>query len=42
MTVVGGILIWGIGFGLLGIKKIKVGNLLPAILVAAFLAAIFS
>jgi uncharacterized membrane protein YqgA involved in biofilm formation len=41
MTVVGGILIWGIGFGLLGIKKIKVGNLLPAILVAAFLAAIF-
>lgn len=42
MTAVGGILIWGIGFGLLGIKKIKVGNLLPAILVAAFLAAIFS
>ncbi len=41
MTAVGGILIWGIGFGLLGIKKIKVGNLLPAILVAAFLAAIF-
>ena len=42
MTAVGGILIWGIGFRLLGIKKIKVGNLLPAILVAAFLAAIFS
>jgi uncharacterized membrane protein YqgA involved in biofilm formation len=42
MTAVGGILIGGIGFGLLGIKKIKVGNLLPAILVAAFLAAIFS
>ena len=42
MTAVGGILIWGIGFGLLEIKKIKVGNLLPAILVAAFLAAIFS
>jgi len=42
MTAVGGILILGIGFGLLGIKKIKVGNLLPAILVAAFLAAIFS
>ena len=42
MTAVGGILIGGIGFGLLGIKKIKVGNLLPAILVAAFLTAFFS
>lgn len=42
MTAVGGILILGIGFGLLGIKKIKVGNLLPAILAAALLAAIFN
>jgi uncharacterized membrane protein YqgA involved in biofilm formation len=42
MTAVGGILILGIGFGLLEIKKIKIGNLLPAILVAALLAAIFS
>lgn len=42
MTAVGGILILGIGFGLLEIKKIKVGNLLPAILVAALLAAIFN
>ncbi len=42
MTAVGGLLILGIGFGLLKIKKIRVGNLLPAILVAAFLAAIFS
>jgi uncharacterized membrane protein YqgA involved in biofilm formation len=41
MTAVGGILILGIGFGLLEIKKIKIGNLLPAILVAAFLTAIF-
>jgi len=41
MTAVGGILIIGIGFGLLEIKKIKIGNLLPAILVAALLAAIF-
>jgi len=41
MTATGGILILGIGFGLLEIKKIKVGNLLPAILVAAILAAIF-
>ena len=42
MTAVGGILILGIGFGLLEIRKIKVGNLLPAILVAALLAAIFN
>ena len=41
MTAVGGILILGIGFGLLEIKKIKIGNLLPSILIAAFLAAIF-
>ncbi|GAG82268.1 unnamed protein product, partial [marine sediment metagenome] len=40
MTAVGGILILGIGFGLLEIKKIKIGNLLPAILVAALLVAI--
>jgi len=38
MTAVGGILILGIGFELLKIKKIKIGNLLPAILIAAFLA----
>ena len=42
MTAVGGILILGIGFGLLEIKKIKVGNLLPAILAAALLAAFFN
>ena len=42
MTAVGGILILGIGFGLLEIRKIKIGNLLPAILVAALLAAIFN
>ena len=42
MTAVGGILILGIGFGLLEIKKIKIGNLLPAILVAALLAAVFN
>lgn len=41
MTAVGGILMLGIGFGLLEIKKIKIGNLLPAILVAALLAVIF-
>ena len=41
MTAVGGILILGIGLGLLEIKKIKVGNLLPAILIAALLYPIF-
>jgi uncharacterized membrane protein YqgA involved in biofilm formation len=41
MTAVGGILILGIGFELLKIKKIKIGNLLPAILIAAFLGVIF-
>jgi len=41
MTAVGGILILGIGIGLLEIRKIKIGNLLPAILVVALLAAIF-
>jgi uncharacterized membrane protein YqgA involved in biofilm formation len=42
MTAVGGILILGIGFGILEIKKIKIGNLLPAILVVALLATIFN
>ena len=42
MTAVGGILILGIDFGLLEIKKIKTGNLLQAILVAALLTAIFN
>jgi len=42
MTAIGGILILAIGFGLLEIKKIKVGNLLPAILVAGILAAIIN
>lgn len=33
MSAVGGVLIMGIGFSMLGIKKFNVGNLLPAILV---------
>jgi hypothetical protein len=33
MSAVGGLLIMAIGFNLLEIKKIKVGNMLPAILV---------
>jgi uncharacterized protein len=35
ITSVGGILIMGIGFNLLEIKKINVANLLPSIVVAA-------
>jgi uncharacterized membrane protein YqgA involved in biofilm formation len=34
LTATGGILILGIGFGLLELKKIRVANLLPAILIA--------
>ncbi len=41
MNAVGGILVVAIGLGLLEIKKIRVGNLLPAILVAAILAWLF-
>lgn len=38
MNAVGGILVVAIGLNILEIKKIRVGNLLPAILVAALLA----
>ncbi|SFU62418.1 DUF554 domain-containing protein [Alicyclobacillus macrosporangiidus] len=37
LTATGGLLIVGIGLTLLGVKKIAVGNLLPAMLVAAVL-----
>lgn len=38
MTAVGGMLIFGIGLNILKIKNIKVGNLLPSVLVAIILA----
>ena len=38
MTATGGLLILGIGLNMLKVTKIKVGNMLPAILVAAILA----
>lgn len=41
ITATGGILILGIGLNMLGITKIAVGNMLPAILVAALLAVYF-
>jgi len=40
MTATGGLLILAIAMNLLGIAKIRVGNLLPAILVAAILSAV--
>jgi len=39
MTATGGLLIVGIGMNILGIKEIRVGNLLPAIGVAVIIAA---
>lgn len=41
MKATGGLLIFGIGLNLLKITDIKVGNLLPAILIAAILASFF-
>jgi uncharacterized membrane protein YqgA involved in biofilm formation len=40
MTATGGLLILGIGLNMLKVTKIKVGNMLPAILIAAILAAL--
>jgi uncharacterized membrane protein YqgA involved in biofilm formation len=33
MTAVGGVLIFGIGINMLKIKRLKLGNMLPAVLV---------
>ncbi|MCK4427061.1 MAG: DUF554 domain-containing protein [candidate division Zixibacteria bacterium] len=41
LTATGGLIIVGIGIYLLGIKKIRVGNFLPALVVAVILALIF-
>ena len=41
MTAVGGLLLIGLGINILEIKKLKILNMLPAILVAVILAAIF-
>lgn len=41
MSATGGLLIVGIGFDMLGIKKIQVANLLPAIAVAPILVRLF-
>ena len=39
MTASGGLLITAIGLNMLGVSKIKAGNLLPALLVAVVLSA---
>lgn len=41
MTATGGILIMGIGIKILGIKEIKVGNLLPSVVFAVIIAQLF-
>jgi hypothetical protein len=41
LTATGGLMILGIGFYLLDIKRIKVGNFLPALIFAVILALIF-
>jgi len=41
LTATGGLIVVGIGIYLLGIKKIKVGNFLPALAVVVILALIF-
>ncbi|MFA5536147.1 MAG: DUF554 domain-containing protein [Bacillota bacterium] len=41
MSAVGGLLIFAIGLDMLGIKKLRVGNLLPAIFVALFVMLFF-
>lgn len=42
ITAVGGLLILAIGLNILGVKEIKVGNLLPAIFFAPFLNLLFT
>lgn len=41
LTAVGGVLILGLGINLLGIKKIKVANLLPALVIIVLLVKLF-
>lgn len=42
LTATGGMLIMGIGFNMLGLTKLRVGNMLPAVVVAAVLAALWA
>jgi uncharacterized protein len=40
MAATGGVLILGLGLGLLGIKEVRVANMLPALLIAPVLVAL--
>jgi uncharacterized membrane protein YqgA involved in biofilm formation len=42
LTISGGILLIGIALGSMGIKRIAVGNLLPAIFIAPILAGVLA
>ncbi|NPA91131.1 MAG: DUF554 domain-containing protein [Chloroflexi bacterium] len=42
MTAAGGILVLGIGLGLLEIKRVRVGNLLPAVLIAPLIVVLLA
>jgi hypothetical protein len=42
MTATGGVLMLALGLGLLEIKRIRAGNLLPAIVVAPLIVAILT
>ncbi|NMB00731.1 MAG: DUF554 domain-containing protein [Firmicutes bacterium] len=41
LTATGGILIVGIGLNVLGLTKLAVGNMLPAVVVAVLLSLVF-
>ncbi|MGB4430241.1 MAG: DUF554 family protein, partial [Limnochordia bacterium] len=42
LTATGGMLILGIGLNMLGLTKLRLGNMLPAIIVAAVVAMIWT
>ena len=41
MTAVGGLLLIGLGINILEIKKLKILNMLPALVIAVILAVVF-
>jgi uncharacterized membrane protein YqgA involved in biofilm formation len=42
MTATGGVVMLALGLGLLGIKRIRAGNLLPALIIAPIIVAVIS
>lgn len=41
LTATGGMLILGIGLNMLGLTKLRLGNMLPAVLIAALIALLW-